>query len=326
MDPLKPLIADSFDTIDSIEVFDISDPDYRRQLSYLMSVSCSSVTNANTLRAYSYHLKRFKHYQLPLSKLGIELYLGRTKSATQRRMALAALRKLADLAVSQQFLSPLEYYQIRSIRQLKPHPKLGHWLTIEGARQLIQLPNLRSLTGARDGAILALLLGCGLRSAEAVSVRWANYRPVYDRPCLVDLIGKGSKPRTVPVPSWAADRLDNWLSLLTLQIGFAEIALDGPILRSFYGQTPMPSRMTHHLTTNGLSTIVRRYSQLLGIPFNSHDLRRTLAQLMRRAGVEIEQVQYILGHESVKTTELYLGGAIKLEPGIAGTDKVQWAL
>jgi integrase len=62
----------------------------------------------------------------------------------------------------------------------------------------------------------------------------------------------------------------------------------------------------------------------MGVQFSAHDLRRTLAQLMRRAGVELEQVQYILGHSNVVTTERYLGGSIELEQGKAGVDKVEW--
>jgi integrase len=53
-----------------------------------------------------------------------------------------------------------------------------------------------------------------------------------------------------------------------------------------------------------------------------HDLRRTLAKLMRKENVELEQIAAILGHSSIRTTELYLGSELKLEQGEAGTDQV----
>jgi integrase len=51
-----------------------------------------------------------------------------------------------------------------------------------------------------------------------------------------------------------------------------------------------------------------------------HDLRRTCAKLSRAAGASIEQVQFLLGHASVKTTEAYLGGSMELRPGLAAND------
>lgn len=78
------------------------------------------------------------------------------------------------------------------------------------------------------------------------------------------------------------------------------------------------------LTAQGLWWIVRQYADRLGIEISPHDMRRSLAQMMRRAGVPLEQIQYQLGHAELKTTELYLGGTVELLPGKAGVDQIEW--
>lgn len=315
------------DTIESIEVFDITDSDYRAQLLYLIKLTIDSAANDNTRRAYGRYLRRFYRLRLPLSRLGILEYFARPDikdKVSARKMALAAFRRLVDNAASCQFLSPIEVSSIRSIKGPKSNPKLGRWLSIEGVRALISLPNRHTIQGARDGAIFALVLGCGLRRTEAADILWDSYREIDGRMCLVDLMGKGHKTRTVPVPQWAVDRLENWLYKLTSVIGFREVAMDGPILRTLWGSAISRKTLMRPLASSGVADIIHRYSLGLNIPFTPHDLRRTLAQLMRKAGVPIEQIMYTLGHEGVRTTERYLGGAMELGVGKAGVDQIAW--
>jgi site-specific recombinase XerC len=65
--------------------------------------------------------------------------------------------------------------------------------------------------GWRDGAILGLLLGCGLRRSEVVGLTLDQLQTWDGRCVIVDLIGKGRRLRTVPVPSWSKQLLDEWL-------------------------------------------------------------------------------------------------------------------
>ncbi len=324
---LAPLTTELVDTQEPIEVYDITDSDYRQQLLYLIRLTIDSASNANTHRAYGRYLRKFYRLKLPLSRLGVLEYLARPDVKGKPsivRMSIAAIRKLVDNASSCQFLSIIEASAIKSIRPPKSNPKLGRWLSIDGVKALISLPNRHTAQGARDGAILALLLGCGLRRTEASSIWWNSYRDVNGRMCLVDLIGKGDKSRTVPIPNWAVDRLENWRDKLIDIIGFKEVALDGPILRTLRGGANHRRLMTVPLTSTGVASIIQRYSQYLNIPFTPHDLRRTLARLMRQAGVEISQIQYTLGHSGIRTTERYLGGSIELGAGKAGVDKISW--
>ena len=79
--------------------------------------------------------------------------------------------------------------------------RAGNWLTLDQAERLLALPG-RSLKGRRDRALLALLVGCGLRRQELAGLRFEDIQQRDGRWCVVDLAGKGNRVRTVPMPPW----------------------------------------------------------------------------------------------------------------------------
>lgn len=93
----------------------------------------------------------------------------------------------------------------------------------------------------------------------------------------------------------------------------------GPVLR----RIKCNGALGEKLTQAGVWWLVKSYAEKLEIDIRPHDLRRTLAHLMRKAGAPIEQVQLTLGHASVKTTELYLGGKLEIGKGEAGVDRIR---
>jgi site-specific recombinase XerD len=69
----------------------------------------------------------------------------------------------------------------------------------------------------------------------------------------------------------------------------------------------------NHLSEKAVWWVVREYAKLAGIDHLApHDLRRTCARLCHSAGGELEQIQFLLGHRSVETTERYLGSRQRL--------------
>ena len=90
--------------------------------------------------------------------------------------------------------------------------RLGNWLTAEQARTLMQVPNCATLKGERDRALIAVLLGCGLRRREAAELDLADLQRREDHWAIVDLVGKGRHVRTVPVPEWVKAAIDSWLA------------------------------------------------------------------------------------------------------------------
>jgi integrase len=124
-------------------------------------------------------------------------------------LRLAAVRRLAYEAADTGLLSPELAAGIRRVKGAKRiGVRLGNWLTAEQSRSLLQAPDVQSLKGRRDRAILALLLGCGLRRGEVAGLRMDHLQQREEHWVIVDLIGKAAHVRTVPVPDWVKSAVD----------------------------------------------------------------------------------------------------------------------
>src|ERR1700692_821183 len=124
---------------------------------------------------------------------------------------LATVRRLAYEASDTGLLSPELAAGIRRVKGAKRlGVRIGNWLTIEQSRTLLAEPPSDSLRGKRDRAILALLIGCGLRRAELVGRRTEDFQVREEHWVIADLIGKGKHIRTIPVPVWAKRAVAEW--------------------------------------------------------------------------------------------------------------------
>jgi site-specific recombinase XerD len=213
-------------------------------------------------------------------------------------LRLAAVRRLAYEASDNGLLSPDLAASIRRVKGVKKlGTRLGNWLTCAQGRRLLEAPDRHETKGKRDHAILALLLGCGLRRAELIGLNLAHLQQRDDHWAIIDLFGKGGHVRTVPVPDWVKAAVDEWMTAGSIE--------DGLIFRC----------VTHSGTVwgSGISEkvvwwVVRQCARKAAIDkVAPHDLRRTCARLCHSAGGELEQIQFLLGHRSVETTEKYLG-------------------
>jgi len=133
---------------------------------------------------------------------------------------LAAVRRLAYEAADTGLLSTDLAAGIRRVKGAKKLGiRLGNWLTADEARSLWQLPDRYSAKGKRDRAILAVLLGCGLRRRELIALTLDHLERREDHWAIVDLVGKGGHIRTVPVPDWVKKTIDDWLSVAQINQG-----------------------------------------------------------------------------------------------------------
>jgi site-specific recombinase XerD len=133
---------------------------------------------------------------------------------------LAAVRRLAYEASDTGLLSPELAAGIRRVKGAKRlGVRIGNWLTVDQSRTLLREPPSDGLRGKRDRAILALLIGCGLRRAELVGLRTEDFQVREDHWVIADLIGKGKHIRTVPVPRWAKAAIDEWIAAANINGG-----------------------------------------------------------------------------------------------------------
>ena len=213
-------------------------------------------------------------------------------------LRLAAVRRLAYEAADTGLLSPDLAAGIRRVKGAKRiGVRLGNWLTAEQSRALLGAPDVQSLKGRRDRAILALLLGCGLRRGEVADLRMEHLQQREEHWVIADLVGKAAHIRTVPVPDWVKAAVDVWVMSAKVTGG-----------RVFRCVSRKGSVWGEGITEKVIWHAVKRLAVVAGIPkLSPHDCRRTCARLCHTAGGELEQIQFLLGHVSVETTERYLG-------------------
>ena len=204
---------------------------------------------------------------------------------------LAAVRRLAHEAADAGLLSPELAAGIRRVKGVKKlGVRLGNWLTAEEARRLWQAPDADSLKGKRDRAILAVLLGCGLRRRELADLDFTHLQQREEHWAIVDLVGKGGHIRTVPVPTWVKATLDAWANAAGLNAG-----------KVFRCVCRAGKRWGDGVTERLVWHVVKHYAAELGFrAVAPHDRRRSCAKLCHAAGGELEQIQFLLGHVSVR--------------------------
>jgi site-specific recombinase XerD len=211
---------------------------------------------------------------------------------------MSAIRKLAAEAADNGLLAPELAAGISRVKSAKSVGiRMGNWLSARQAQTLLNTPDITTLKGLRDRAILAVLLGCGLRRSEAANLTFTHLQQRDGRWCTVDLVGKHGRVRTVPMPAWVKVAIDTWTS--------AAVLAEGRIFRSV---NRADCAQGDALSEKVVWQLIKPYAEAAGVPgIAPHDMRRTCAKLCRAGGGELEQIQMLLGHASVQTTERYLG-------------------
>jgi integrase len=175
--------------------------------------------------------------------------------------------------------------------------RIGNWLTADQGKRLLAAFGGEGLRSKRDYAMIAVLLGCGLRRAEVAGLAVEDIQQREEHWVIADLVGKGGHVRTVPVPIWVKSAVDCWLTTAGISTG--------PIFRAINKARRIA---THGFSPKVIWGVVKAGSSKCGLDrVAPHDLRRTCARLCHEAGGELEQIQFLLGHVSVQTTERYLG-------------------
>ncbi len=273
----------------------------------LKQLVLDSVSSPITKRVYNMALDEFMNWfqQAPrpgFTKATVSAWRvsleGRGLGSSSIIIRMSAIRKLAAEAADNGLLAPELAAGISRVKSARcVGVRVGNWLSARQAQALLNAPDATTLRGLRDRAIIAVLLGCGLRRSEVAALSIAHVQQRDDRWCIVDLVGKHGRVRTAPMPNWVKVAIDAWTSV-------AAIA-EGRIFRSV-NRADRPAGDV--LSEKVVWQLIKPYASAAGVPgIAPHDLRRTCAKLCRAGGGELEQIQMLLGHASVQTTERYLG-------------------
>ena len=163
-------------------------------------------------------------------------------------------------------------------------------LTVAEVDAIISTFDMTTVKGCRDNAIVEVLYSTGLRVSELITLRIDN---LFFGEGYIRVIGKGDKQRIVPVGSAARDKIQLYMELR---------------------RPKRPSEATLFLNNRGepltrvmVFTIIKQAAMLAGIDksISPHTLRHSYATHLLEGGANIRQVQELLGHESISTTEVY---------------------
>jgi integrase/recombinase XerD len=265
------------------------------------------VSSEHTRRSYSQALEEFLIWLddqpgIPFDKATIQKYrselTGKGLAPSSINVRLAAIRHFANEAADNGLLDPEIASAICRIKGARRTGiRIGRWLTRDEVLCLLSKPDFRTMKGKRDRAILALLIGGGLRRGELASLDFGQVQVRDGRWVIVDLVGKHGRIRTIPIPGWTKEAFDTWATASGL--------ITGPVFRHVtrYGLLKWTSR----LSPQAIFAVVKVYARLSGLAISPHDLRRTFAKLAYSGDSSLEQIQLSLGHASIVTTEIYLG-------------------
>lgn len=281
------------------------------------------VTNgkaANTAAAYRSAILDFQSWVMAtgygFSREGVLAYVQHLRlldyASSSINLRLTALRQLAHEVRFDPLATPDDRAAAEGIIAVngiaKRGRRMGHWLTTEEASQLLEVPDLGTLKGKQEFLVLALLLGCALRREEAANLTFDQIQQRDGKWLIVNLIGKGDKTRSVHVAPWVLAAIRSWQNAAELESGKILRAVS----KSDYLTGPVETR-GGGMTDGGMSkqaiySIIKQTAAAIGMPeLGPHSLRRTWAQRAYRLGYPIDQIRITLGHESIRTTEVYLG-------------------
>jgi len=288
-------------------------PNYRRRVLRLPDLDHCKLAVLDSLgspasrRVYEYAIDQFIAWycsepRLALNRIVVVRYRihleSRGLAANTINQQLAVVRRLAHEAAGSGLLSPelaAGISRVKGVKQLGF--RSGNWLSAEESSEVLKRACGDSMRAKRDYAMLALLFGCGFRRSELVGLELDEIQMRQGHWAVVDLIGKGGHIRTVPIPEWVKVALDQWTVAARVTEGriFRAVARAGKV----WGKG---------ISQNVVWYVVKSCCERAGLEHIApHDLRRTCAKLCHSSGGELEQIQFLLGHASVQTTERYLG-------------------
>lgn len=220
-------------------------------------------------------------------------------SVSTRNVRLAALHSFFKYL---QYENPdhlLEWQAILSIPMKKAKKKMMNYLSLDGIKLLLSMPNTGMMAERRNLALLTLLYDTGARVQEIIDLTPSSVR--LDEPATVKLIGKGNKARIVPLMNPTVKILRRYME-------------EQDLLKNFSNVYPLFfNKRKEKLTRAGVHYILTKYKNMARekdqaiIPevLSCHCLRHSKAMHLLQAGVNLIYIRDILGHSSIQITEVY---------------------
>ena len=252
----------------------------------------------NSVEAYVRDLQKFegfvlRMYDVPpaevetfmIERFFVHLFNQRSKQTSQAR-ELSSIKGFYNYLLLNDKIesSPAEF-----ITSPKIGRQLPDILSVEEIDRLITSIESRTVKGRRNRAIIELLYSCGLRVSEVTSLQLGD---LFFGEGYIRIIGKGDKQRLVPISGVACERIQRYKEVRTKKTTEDTLFLNN-----------RGTKLTRVMIFN----IIKQAASLAGInkSISPHTLRHSFATHLLEGGANIRQVQEMLGHESILTTEVY---------------------
>ncbi len=264
---------------------------------YLVSLRVERGLSPRTLDAYTRDLSQYANFlegRRPTENLAQEY----ASHLVAERLATSTIaRKIAVIKGFHRFAAVEGLFPadptalLDSPRRPDPFPKA---LSVDEAIALVESPDLSTLGGRRDSALLEFLYGTGARVSETVGLD-ITALDVIDK--VVIVTGKGSKQRLVPLGQKSVEALLRWLPDRL-----------GLLTRSTRGDPVFLNLRGGRLSRQGAFNIVKKHADRAGMgkeKVSPHVLRHSAATHMLERGADLRTVQEMLGHATISTTQVY---------------------
>ena len=211
-------------------------------------------------------------------------------SPQSMRRGQSALRGLFKFARRQQLITANPAETMDSPKRQLPLPRA---LSQEDINLLLNAPDLQTLNGLRDRAILEVLYGSGLRVSEAAALTLDNIDLEAQQ---ARVTGKGNKDRIVPLTPLSCQAIQSYMQARNAQM--AAQKKDQHLFLNKFGTA---------LSVRSIARIIDKYARQLAMMMNitPHQFRHSFATHLLNNGADIRAVQEMLGHESLSTTQIY---------------------
>ncbi len=231
----------------------------------------------------------------------LEMLADREFEVTTQRRHLASLRGLARHMVDEKIIERDPAPAVK----LRPHPrKLPRTMGREQIAQLIESIDATTPRGKRDRAMLELAYGCGLRVSELVNL---ELHQVNLEAGVLIVLGKGSKERMVPVGGAAKRALKSYLALRNFIPAGANFDEDRPAPKPIRSTAVFITRLGGKMTRQGFFKALKEWAsydrRLAWV--SPHSLRHCFATHLVEGGADLREVQEMLGHADISTTQIY---------------------
>ena len=269
------------------------------RVEYSRYIKSEKRLSENTVEAYLRDIDEFMHFVLrtfdvaydQVESFMIERFMARLfdkgRSGASQARSLSGIKSFFNFLL---LSYKIEQLPTESVDPPKAERVLPDVLSLAEIDAMLATFDMSSVKGCRDSAIVEVLYSTGLRVSELVSLRIGD---LFFGEGYIRVIGKGDKQRIVPIGAVARDKIQ-----LYMELRRPKRASDATLFLNNRGE-----KLTRVMVFN----IIKQAALLAGIdkPISPHTLRHSYATHMLEGGANIRQVQELLGHESISTTEVY---------------------